>query len=194
MRQDALRPKQGLCIALLTLLAAVGLAGCGAAGSGDEPPEATAAATPVAVAAAGISGDPPDVDNDAPAGVCEDTANLLSRVDRVPGGLLRAVALDNRAGSDDGDGIRGVRFVVAGEGIEYTKEETAAPYCLFGGNEPDCGDWPRDEAGFYLWGVGGPRVTPGDYQVFVEVFGEQADSLSGRDRCDWSFAMRISAR
>lgn len=135
----------------------------------------------------------PDVDNDAPAGICEDTANILSRVDPVPEGLFRALALDNRVGANDGDGIRGVRFVVVGDNLNYAKDETTAPYCIFGGNEPDCGPWPRDDQGRYTWGVGGPAVESGSYQVFVEVVAGQADSLSGRDRCDWSFSMRVEA-
>ena len=137
---------------------------------------------------------PPIVENDLPAGICEDTANILSRVDRVEPGLFRAVALDNRVGSNDGAGIRGVRFAIVGEGITYAHDELDAPYCIFGSNEPDCGEWPRDEAGQYTWGLDGPVVRPGAYEVFVEVVGEQADSLSGRDRCDWSFALDITLR
>ncbi len=136
---------------------------------------------------------PPIVENDLPAGICEDTANILSRVERVEPGLFRAVAVDNRAGSNDGDGIRGVRFAIVGEGVAYAHDELDAPFCIFGSNEPDCGEWPRDEAGRYTWGVGGPAVQPGTYEVFVEVVGQQADSQSGRDRCDWSFVMIISA-
>lgn len=136
---------------------------------------------------------PPEVENDAPAGICEDTANILSRVDRAPA-LFRAVALDNRVGQNDGDGIRGVRFAVVGEGLEYAKDEVDAPYCILGGNEPDCGHWPRDANGRYTWGVGGPVVRPGRYDVFVEVVGTAPDSLSGNDRCNWSFAMEIVLR
>ncbi len=175
-------------VRVVFLAAVVLLAGCD--GGASPEPTATSGASE-AIAAAPVAGEPPDVANDAPAGICEDTANILSRVDRAPRALFRAVAIDNRAGRNDGDGIRGVRFVVSGEGITYAKDETTAPYCIFGGNEPDCGDWPRDEDGRYTWGAGGPVVEPGEYQVFVEVFGEQVDSLSGRDRCDWNFAMSI---
>lgn len=137
---------------------------------------------------------PPVVENDPPAGICEETANLLSRVERVPRAGFRAVALDNRVGANDGDGIRSVRFTVFGDGLEYVKEETSAPYCLLGGNEPECGEWPRDGAGRYTWGVGGPVVEPGRYDVFVEVIGEAADSLSGSDTCNWDFAMAVARR
>lgn len=165
-------------------------AGCGAAASSGA---ATPVPEPTNIAAAAVPDEPPDVSNDAPAGICEETANILSRVDRAPRALFRAIALDNRVGQNDGDGIRGVRFSVSGEGITYARDETTAPYCIFGGNEPDCGDWPRDAQGRYTWGVGGPVVRPGSYQVFVEVFGEQVDSLSGNDFCNWNFAMSIIA-
>jgi hypothetical protein len=144
----------------------------------------------VAAAPAG----PPDVDNDAPAGICEDTVNILSRVDADDDSLFRAVAVDNRAGSNDGDGIRGVRFVVIGDNLTYAKDETAAPYCIFGGNEPGCGPWPRDAAGRYTWGADGPVVEPGRYEVFVEVVAARPDSRTGRDRCDWSFTIRVQPR
>jgi len=165
----------------------VGLAACGGAADGQLP---TAEPTEAVVAGPG-GGGPPAVDNDAPAGMCEDTANILSRVDRNPDSLFRAVALDNRAGNNDGDGIIGVRFSIIGDNLAYTKLEETAPYCIFGGNEPDCPPWPRDAAGRYTWGLDGPVVQPGRYDVFVEVFATQPDSATGQDSCDWSFAMQV---
>lgn len=181
-------------IGLLAIL--TGMVGCrGAAETGGE---AIAAITPTAVVSNEVTlpapSGPPVVENDAPAGICEGTANILSRVDRVPEALFRAVALDNRVGPNDGDGIRFVRFIVTGEGLEYLKDEDTPPYCLMGGNEPDCGRWPRDNNGRYTWGVGGPVVQPGRYDVFVEVVAEAADSRSGSDRCNWTFAMQVTPR
>lgn len=135
--------------------------------------------------------DLPFIENDAPAGICENTANILSRIDRAPEALFRAVALDNRVGQNDGDGIRFVRFAIVGDDLEYLIDEETAPYCILGGNEPDCGEWPHDAAGRYTWGVGGPVVQPGRYDVFVEVVGVAPDSLSGSDRCNWNFSMQI---
>ena len=179
-----------LHIMLALAMLALGLAACGGAAEGALPlPEPT-----TAIVAGPGEGGPPDVDNDAPAGICEGTANILSRVDRDADSLFRAVAVDNRVGGNDGDGIRGVRFVVVGDNLTYAKDETAAPYCIFGGNEPGCGPWPRDEAGRYTWGVDGPPVEPGRYEVFVEVVAAQPDSRNGRDRCDWSFAMTVLPR
>ena len=169
---------------------AVALAACGGAAEGELPPPASTAAP---VAGPGDDG-PPDVDNDAPAGECENTANILSRVDRAPAALLRAVALDNRVGNDDGDGILGVRFAIIGDNLAYTKIEEDAPYCIFGSNEADCGTWPRDEQGRYTWGAGGPLVTPGHFDVFVEVFATQPDSATGSDSCDWSFGIEVVGR
>lgn len=182
-----------LLVAILTALA-----GCRGASSGEG--EAVAGVAPTIArqdrgeATLPVPGGPPVVENDAPAGICENTANILSRVDPVSGGLFRAVALDNRVGEQDGDGIRGVRFAVTGENLAFSHDELTAPYCIFGSNEPDCGEWPRDAAGQYTWGVGGSPVRPGRYEVFVEVFGTAPDSLSGSDRCDWSFAMQVELR
>lgn len=172
------------------------LVGCRAAPAQEDPTIAESASSPGetgndARPLAPPSG-PPTVENDAPAGICENTANLLSRVDRVSGGLFRAVALDNRVGENDGDGIRGVRFAVTGDNLDFSHDEVTAPYCIFGSNEPDCGEWPRDSAGQYTWGVDGSPVRSGRYEVFVEVFGQAPDSLSGRDRCSWSFLMEVA--
>ena len=173
----------------LTALVALALVltGCGGAEEAALPPVEP---TTAVVAGAG-NGGPPDVDNDAPAGICEGTANILSRVDRDPDSLFRAVALDNRVGNNDGDGILGVRFSIIGDNLAYTKIEETAPYCIFGGNERDCPPWPRDAAGRYTWGVDGPIVQPGRYHVLVEVFGTQPDSATGQDNCEWSFAMEV---
>ena len=175
---------------LVLIVLAVGLVACGGAAEGALPPPAS---TNAPVAGRGDDA-PPDVDNDAPAGECEDTANILSRVDRAPAALLRAVALDNRVGNDDGDGILGVRFAIIGDNLAFTKVEEDAPYCIFGGNEADCGTWPRDEQGRYTWGAGGPVVTPGHFDVFVEVFATQPDSATGSDSCDWSFGIEVVGR
>ncbi len=181
------KPRLGL---MLMIAAFIGLVGCGGAaepaGDSDAPDP-----TPAAVADARIPGGPPQVENDPPAGICEDTANILSRVDRAPQAMFRALAIDNRVGQNDGDGIRAVRFAVVGNGLEYLIQEEEAPYCILGGNEPECGEWPRNAAGRYLWGAGGPVVEPGRYDVFVEVIGAAPDSLSGSDRCNWNFAIQI---
>ena len=176
-----------LHIMLALAMLALGLAACGGAAEGALPlPEPT-----TAIVAGPGEGGPPDVDNDAPAGICEETANILSRVDRDPDSLFRALALDNRIGNHDGDGILGVRFAIIGDNLAYSKIEETAPYCIFGGNEPNCPPWPRDEDGRYTWGAGGPVVQTGRYHVFVEVFATQPDSATGSDSCDWSFPMDV---
>ncbi len=185
-----------LCL-LAMLIAVVGCGGAAEPGEEIAASVSSAAAVPSAAASQAdlpIPSGPPVVENDAPAGICEGTANILSRVDRAPEAMFRAVALDNRVGQNDGDGIRLVRFVVVGEGLEYLLDEETAPYCILGGNEPQCGSWPRDDDGRYTWGVGGPVVQAGRYDVLVEVVAEAADSRSGSDRCDWTFAMQITPR
>ena len=179
-------------LSLLIMIAVLmGLMGCGGAAEQTDSDSDDPAPNPAAVADARVPTSPPVVENNPPAGICEDTANLLSRVDRAPKAMFRALAIDNRVGQNDGDGIRAVRFAVVGNGLEYLIQEEEAPYCILGGNEPECGEWPRDEAGRYLWGPGGPVVEPGRYDVFVEVIGGAPDSRSGSDRCSWSFAMQI---
>jgi hypothetical protein len=176
----------------LLLAVLIGLLGCGgAAGQGEVDDSPAPEPTPAEIADARVPSGPPQVENDPPAGICEDTANILSRVDRAPRAMFRALAVDNRVGQNDGDGILAVRFAVVGNGLEYVIQEEEAPYCILGGNEPECGDWPRNEAGRYLWGAGGPVVEPGRYDVFVEVIGGAPDSLSGSDRCNWTFAIQI---
>ena len=180
---------------IILITAIVWMVGCrGAAETVDDEIAAVTAQPARAESALPVPSGPPEVENDAPAGICEDTANILSRVDRAPQAMFRAVALDNRVGQNDGDGIRGVRFVVVGEGLEYRIDEETAPYCILGGNDPECGQWPRDDQGRYTWGAGGPVVQPGRYDVFVEVVAEAADSLSGSNHCNWSFAMQIAPR
>lgn len=181
---------------LIWLIAALSLlAGCQPAATEEVArviPTAAPRATRVA-APTTAPGRLPVVENDVPAGICETTVNVLSRVDRAPESLFRAVAYDNRVGGNDGDGIRLVRFTISGEALAYPYviEESQAPYCALGGNEPDCGHWTQDEAGRYTWGEGGPVVAPGQYDVFVEVISVYPDSFSESDTCSWAFSMVI---
>lgn len=178
-------PHLALLAAGLAAVAAV-IVACGSPATGD--PETTPADT---IAALPVSDAPPDVDNDVPAGECEDTVNILSRVDRDREALFRALAIDNRVGTNDGDGIRRVSFAVVGDGVAFAKDEINAPYCIFGSIGSNCATWPRDEAGHYTWGAGGPRVQPGDYRIFVQVQAGQPDSATGRASCEWDFRMRV---
>jgi hypothetical protein len=184
-----------LAFLAIVLIVAAWLTGCRVAAPVEDEGESPSSAEPTEAAPAlPVSDEPPQVENDAPAGICEDTTNILSRVDRAPRALFRALALDNRAGSHDGDGIVLVRFSIFGEGLNYLIEEEIAPYCILGGNEPECGEWSRDGSGRYTWGQGGPVVQPGDYIVTVEVVAHQPDSLSGSNSCSWNFGMRIVPR
>ena len=178
----------------IVLIVAVWLAGCQTTAPAEDAEQTPAAIEPTNAPAIAISDEPPQVENDAPAGICEDTANVLSRVDRAPRALFRALAFDNRAGTADGDGIVLVRFSIVGEGLAYLIDEETAPYCILGGNAPECGEWPRDRAGRYTWGVGGPVVQPGRYNVTVEVLAHEPDSLSGNNSCSWNFSMQIVSR
>jgi hypothetical protein len=136
---------------------------------------------------------PPNVANDIPGGQCERTDNISTRVQEDPNFLYRVYALDNRVGTNDGDGIVGVRFTIFNDsGQVYFREERTAGYCIFGGGEPDCNVWPSDEQGVFTWGAGGPIVYPGVYGVFIEVEAESADPATESNVCNWNFDMTVT--
>jgi hypothetical protein len=146
-------------------------------------------ATPTRV----VEGVPPNVINDIPSGACERTQHIISVCEYDPNHLFRVFARDERAGENDGDGIDYVRFTIFDEtGQVYQNTERNAAYCIFQGGEPNCNNWPANEFGQYTWGVGGPVVKPGTYQVFIEVVSNVADPATESNVCNWNFDMTIS--
>ncbi len=146
-------------------------------------------ATPTQV----VAGLPPDVRNDIPGGACERTEHIKTRIEMNPNFLYRVYARDDRAGPNDGDGIDFVRFTISDNfGQLYQREERVAGYCIFQGGEPTCRPWPFNEQGQYTWGNGGPVVSPGTYQVFIEVVSDEPDPSSDSNTCNWIFDMTVS--
>ena len=140
-----------------------------------------------------VAGLPPDVRNDVPGGACERTDHIKSRIEVNPNFLYRVYARDDRAGSNDGDGIDFVRFTISDNfGQLYQREERVAGYCIFQGGEPTCRLWPFNEQGQYTWGNGGPVVSPGTYQVFIEVVSDEPDPSNNSNSCNWNFDMTVT--
>lgn len=140
-----------------------------------------------------VAGLPPDVRNDIPGGACERTEHIKTRIEMNPNFLYRVYARDDRAGPNDGDGIDFVRFTISDNfGQLYQREERVAGYCIFQGGEPNCRTWPFNEQGQYTWGNGGPVVSPGTYQVFIEVVSDEPDPSSDSNTCNWNFDMTVS--
>lgn len=136
---------------------------------------------------------PPNVQNDVPGGQCERTDNIKTRIEVDPGFLYRVYARDDRAGQNDGDGIDFVRFTISdASGQVYQREERTAGYCIFQGGEPDCRLWPLNDQGQFTWGQGGPPVSPGTYQVFIEVVSKEPDPATESNTCNWNFDMTVT--
>ncbi len=159
-------------------------------------PPPTATPTPIPVTPTPtqvVAGLPPEVRNDVPGGACERTDHIKSRIEVNPNFLYRVYARDDRAGSNDGDGIDFVRFTISDNfGQLYQREERVAGYCIFQGGEPTCRPWPFNEQGQYTWGNGGSVVSPGTYQVFIEVVSDEPDPSNNSNSCNWNFDMTVT--
>ena len=82
-----------------------------------------------------------------------------------------------RAGVElnEDDGVEKVTFNVKKNGdVIYSKDETNAAYCVFGGNGP-CNPWTV-ENGVYKWSPGGTPVESGKYEmeIFATLNGEES--------------------
>lgn len=159
-------------------------------------PRPTATPTPLPATATptrAVAGLPPNVTNDIPGGECERTDNIKTRIQEDPNFLYRVYARDDRAGENDGDGIDFVRFTIFGpDGEVYKREEGTAGYCIFGGGEPICNNWRFNDQGQFTWGQGGPVVSPGTYQVFIEVVSLEPDPATESNVCNWNFDMTVT--
>ena len=92
-------------------------------------------------------------------------------------------------GSNDGDGIDHVEFKISLNGNPiYSKRENNAGYCIFGGGEPTCNNWPMRD-GRYVWGGDGPEVQPGTYHAKIIVIIEGDDA--GADPWVWDFNFTV---
>jgi hypothetical protein len=162
------------------------------------PPTPRPTATPTPIPATPtptrvVAGLPPEVINDVPGGACQRTDHIKTRIEENPSFLYRVYARDDRVGENDGDGIDFVRFTISDSfGTLYQREERTAGYCIFRGGEPDCRPWPFNDQGRYTWGEGGPPVSSGTYQVFIEVVSKQPDPSNDSTSCNWNFDMTVT--
>lgn len=105
-----------------------------------------------------------------------------------PAWLMRMDIQDNNAPS--GDGIRFIEFFVIGDDEEFYHKEDTAAYCIFGGGDPACANWPVDAQGRYTWGEGGVPVMTGEYRVQIRAAAEIPDADFG-DQWVWNFTIFV---
>lgn len=160
------------------------------------PTNTTAAATPTPLPAltptaiiAPLAGGPPRINNSAPGGTSAAYAEGEVIVNDYF--LFRIRVLDTRFGKEDGAGINYVEFFVSTENGDqiYSRRETNAAYCIFGGEEPNCNSWPQRD-GRYVWGEGGPEVQPGKY--FVSILVTPKKQAFQGETWNWNFDFSVS--
>lgn len=155
------------------------------------PPAPTAPPPPIApTATRAVASAPPDVDNDVPGGSFPAT-DVVGNVIVDPAFLFRMDVRDLTVDNFEGAGIRFVRFEITGDGVNYSRQENNAGYCVFGGGEPICNPWPTDDQGNYTWGEGGPVVQTGDYFASITVNAEREDPDFG-GVWNWNFPFRVT--
>ncbi len=99
---------------------------------------------------------------------------------------LRVAVFDSRVGETDGDGIQTVTFAIVddfqGETV-YANTEEAAPFCLFGGNDPLCST--------FIFARNGLR-WPSGVPIFNERYVAQIDIVADNgDETQWRWGFQI---
>jgi len=100
---------------------------------------------------------------------------------------LRVEVFDTRVGRTDGDGIATVTFSLidsfSGEPV-YSNVEEAAPFCLFGGNEPRCTTLVFAQTGL-RWPNGEP--------IYNDTYTAQIDILARNgERTQWRWIFQLT--
>lgn len=147
------------------------------------------AAPPTATATRAIL--PPNVENDAPGGSFPEDGTVFFNVIVDPTFLFRMDVRVLSVGDFEGAGIDSVAFSISGNGVDYFREERNAGFCVFGGGEPICNPWPRNELGQLTWGDGGPVVQSGEYFVNMGVTADQPDDVFNGN-WNWNFNFRVT--
>lgn len=140
---------------------------------------------------------PPSIDNDAPGGSFPEPNgdHVFFNIIVDPNFLFRMDVRDLRVGNFEGAGIREVTYFISGEGVDYSHDEQTAGFCVFGGGEPVCNPWPRNDQGQLTWGAGGPVVQSGEY--FVNMTVESREEHDNPDQefggfWNWNFNFRVT--
>ena len=153
------------------------------------PPTATLAPPTATATRANL---PPNVENDAPGGSFPEDGTVFFNIIVDPVFLFRMDVRDNTVDPNvEGAGIDSVGFSISGNGIDYFREERTAGFCVFGGGEPTCNPWPRNEFGQLTWGAGGPVVQSGEYFVNMTVTADRSDDDFGGN-WNWNFNFRVT--
>jgi len=136
---------------------------------------------------------PPIVQNDAPGGSFPQDGSVAFNIIVDPVFLFRLDVRDRvpDLGDFEGVGIQSVQFSISGNGVNYSREERMAGFCVFGGGEPACNPWPVNEQGQYTWGEDGPVVQSGEYFVNMGVTAtDTSDDFSGN--WNWNFDFTVT--
>jgi len=100
--------------------------------------------------------------------------------DRV---AMRVVVFDAGVGQHDGDGIESVRFTISAEdsgAVVWEKLETSAPYCAFGGDDPNCPAFEFADRDPY-WPSRDPVVDGGyNVEIVITPYSGEADTWRWR--------------
>ena len=132
------------------------------------------------------------IENDAPGGSFPEDGTVFFNIIVDPVFLFRMDVRDNTVDPTvEGAGIDSVGFSISGNGIDYFREERTAGFCVFGGGEPTCNPWPRNEFGQLTWGAGGPVVQSGEYFVNMTVTADRSDDDFGGN-WNWNFNFRVT--
>jgi len=101
---------------------------------------------------------------------------------------FRVETYDITTGSTrDGAGIEFVQMQISGDNGEvYRRTEMSAPYCLFGGDDPECRPWPRFAEFDYTWPNGEPIENNVPYNVRIDIQPARGGSAN------WNFSFRVA--
>ena len=128
----------------------------------------------------------PRVSNTQPDG---NPRNLIGEIIHSPDFLIQMRVRDENF-EKDGEGIDWVKFQVRQNNqLIYERIERAAGYCIFTGGEPDCAPWPQTD-GKITWGVGGPAVESGEYDVDILVLPKSAQG-NENELANWSYKISL---
>jgi hypothetical protein len=129
---------------------------------------------------------PPSVSNSQPQGTFDGFEYELIFSSRS---LLR-IALRATGTSNDGDGVKQVKFIVQDKDGNpvYEKTEGKAAFCIFGGDDPSCNPWPVNQYQL-TWGEGGPAAVNGTYKVRIEA--EGVDEFGSDIFGNWRFEVTL---
>lgn len=101
--------------------------------------------------------------------------------------VFQVEVFDGSVGSRDGDGIKDVKITIRdGDKVVHERTEKQAPYCVFGGGEPDCNAWGFADH-YYKWPGDDPLINYHTYNVDIVITPQQGEVANWR----WSFMIEL---